>query len=150
MLTYWSLLQRTGPRRSLLFVLACFINGIYTVHGSIGAHGTHSGLEVVCTLVRSNAAMLGSCGFLVGSFLFVPEVDNGCPIRTTRVATWLFFASSLLFVLPGLIVLFGPPRNAVASAITEDSSLALGPEPPGETKRRASGSVELTCPNGPF
>uniref|UniRef100_A0A7S3F151 YrhK domain-containing protein n=1 Tax=Haptolina ericina TaxID=156174 RepID=A0A7S3F151_9EUKA len=131
---------------SLLFVLACFVNGIYTVHGSPAGYG---GFAMACRLVQTNSAMLGSCGFLVGSFLFVPEVEHGCPTQTITIATWLFFGSSVLLVLSGLLVLFGPrPSRASSLSISADSSAlqALGSSPAagGAGQKGPSTAVELT------
>ena len=135
-----------APAHSLLFVLACFVNGIYTVHGSPAGYG---GFAMACRLVQTNSAMLGSCGFLVGSFLFVPEVEHGCPTQTITIATWLFFGSSVLLVLSGLLVLFGPrPSRASSLSISADSSAlqALGSSPAagGAGQKGPSTAVELT------
>jgi hypothetical protein len=79
---------------------------------------------MVCTLIQTNAAMLGSCGFLV---------------HTYAIATWLFFGSSLLLLTSGLVVLVGP-RPSRASGLETDDSLSLeGPEPKGR-----GSDVELT------
>ena len=66
-----SLLVRSGlfTFGSVAFVLATFVNG---VHASAQ---TNVGLPPAWTVLRTNLAMLGSCAFLVGSVLFIPELE---------------------------------------------------------------------------
>ena len=50
------------------------------------------------TLVRTNATMIGSCTFLIGSFLFIPDISSCHDSRLTAVAIYLFIGGSVVFV----------------------------------------------------
>mmetsp|Transcript_8672 Transcript_8672/g.23852 ORF Transcript_8672/g.23852 Transcript_8672/m.23852 type:complete len:364 (+) Transcript_8672:37-1128(+) len=81
---------------SLVFVMACFVNGaLANVHP---AESRSTKLLVICS---TNCTMLGSCCFLVGSVLYIPAL--GCDELVWTFGTWLFIVGSGFFVLGSML-----------------------------------------------
>ena len=81
---------------SALFIFACFLNGAHTGDAFSGG-SKDARLAKVSVLATTNATMFGSCLFLVGSVLYMP--DLGCAEETAVYGTYCYLWGSVAFVV---------------------------------------------------
>ena len=87
---------------SALFIFACFLNGAHTGDAFSGG-SKDARLAKVSVLATTNATMFGSCLFLVGSVLYMP--DLGCAEETAVYGTYCYLWGSVAFVVAGVLPL---------------------------------------------
>lgn len=99
---------------SLLFIFACFLNGAHTGDTfSGGSDGSRVAKGLV--LATTNSTMFGSCLFLVGSVLYMPEI--GCGESTAVIGTWCYLWGSVCFVVAGVLPLVRRHRVELAKPL---------------------------------
>lgn len=85
---------------SLAFIVACFVNG-----SMANVHPGASAVAKSLVLLTTHSVLLGSCLFLVGSVLFLPDFKCECASVdfVTNFATWLFVVGSAFFVVSAVL-----------------------------------------------
>lgn len=90
---------------SLFFVMACFLNGAHTgdtfTPAACNADPVKAKYGQILVLGTTNATMIGSILFLVGSVLYLPDI--GCSEETVTIGTWCYLIGSVHFVVSGIL-----------------------------------------------